>query len=127
MAKRGFGELELSILHILKSGKRMSVSDVHQALGGLDKYTTILTVMNRLVQKMQLHSEREGMKNLYWIRTPKAEIPSFFEQIKKKIFGVKTTALVSYLVQSAEDLSEEDLTEMQEMIEKIKLKKGNRG
>jgi len=120
MSKRAFGELELAILQILKGGERMSVSDVHKALGAEDKYTTILTVMNRLVVKKQLHSEREGMKNSYWIQASKTQIPSFLDQFKKKIFGVKTTTLVSYLINSAEDLSDEDLSEMQKMIETAK-------
>ncbi|MCX6990752.1 MAG: BlaI/MecI/CopY family transcriptional regulator [Chlamydiae bacterium] len=120
MSKRAFGELELAILQILKSGERKSVSDVHKALGGEDKYTSILTVLNRLVLKKQLHSEREGMKNSYWIQESKTQIPSFLDQFKKKIFGVKTTSLVSYLINSAEDLSDEDLNEMQTMIETAK-------
>ena len=64
----------------------MSVSDAHKALGGDDKYTTILTVMNRLVLKKLLHSEREGMKNSYWIQASKTQIPSFLDQLKKKDF-----------------------------------------
>ena len=51
MTKRAFGELELAILQILKAGGRMSVKEVHQALGGHDKYTTIMTVMSRLAEK----------------------------------------------------------------------------
>jgi len=123
MSKRAFGELELAILQILKSEERMTVSDVHRALGGNDKYTTILTVMNRLVQKKQLHSERDGMKNIYWVHSNKTEIPSFLDQFKKKIFGIKTTALVNYLLNSAEDLSDEDISEMQSMLEKAKTRK----
>ncbi len=123
MARRVFGDLELSILQILESGERMSVTDVHKALGGKDKYTTILTVMNRLVQKKLLNSEREGLRNSYWAQARKAEVPSFLEQFKKRIFGVKTKAIVSYLIDSADDLSDEDLIEMQAMIEKAKKQK----
>lgn len=120
MTKRAFGELELAILQILKSGSRMTVKEVHSLLGGFDKYTTIMTVMNRLAEKKQLARERMGLQYEYWILSSQAKVPSFIEQFKKKIFGIKTSAMVSYLIESADDITTEDLIEMEKMIEKAK-------
>lgn len=125
MAKRAFGELETEILYILKSGERKTVKDVHKALGGHDNYNTVMTVMSRLAEKKQLAREKIGLQYEYWITSPK-DSTSFIDKIKKKLFGVKTSVLVSHLIESAEDLSDEDLAEMEKMIQKTRAAKHER-
>ncbi|MCH9626500.1 MAG: hypothetical protein S4CHLAM2_01220 [Chlamydiales bacterium] len=120
MTKRAFGELELSVLQTLRQGEKMTVSDVHRALGGTDKYTTIMTVMNRLVKKNQLEREREGLRYTYWIVEAKSHVPSL---LKKKMFGFKASEIVSYLIDAADDVSEAELEQMQQMIEEAKQKR----
>ncbi len=123
MSKRVFGELELAILKVLSSGKRMTVKEVHQLLGGHDKYTTIMTVMSRLAEKKQLAREKMGLQYEYWIIPSNAKIPSFIEQFKQKIFGIKTVAMVSHLIESADDISDHDLQEIEKLIEQAKEKR----
>ena len=124
MTKRGFGELELAILNILKSGEKMTVKDVHHLLGEKDKYTTIMTVMLRLTEKKALARERIGTHYEYWLLTaPKGKISSFIDQFQKKIFGIKTTDLICHLIENAKDVSEEDLKEMEMILEKVKTKR----
>lgn len=121
MTKRQFGELELEILQILKSGKKMTVKEVHHILGeDNNKYTTIMTVMVRLANKGILARERQGLQYQYWLLEHNTQIPSFLNQFKKKIFGMKTVAMVNYLIDSADDISEEELNEMEKIIEKAK-------
>lgn len=119
MTKRAFGELESQILYILKSGERKTVKEVHQALGGQDNYNTVMTVMSRLAEKKQLARERIGLQYEYWL-VQSSNSFSFLDKIKQKFSGVKTTSLVSYLIESAEDLSDEDLLEMEKLIQKRK-------
>lgn len=121
MAKRAFGELESEILYILKSGDRKTVKDVHQALGGKDNYNTVMTVMSRLAEKKQLGREKMGLHYEYWIT--KGPDFSFFKNLKQKFFGVKTSVVINHLIESADDLSGEDLAEMEKLIEKAKHKK----
>lgn len=121
--KRSFGELELEILRILKSSDKMTVKQVHQVLGEENKYNTIMTVMVRLTEKGVLTRERIGLQYAYWLASPKLKVPSFVEQIKKKFLGIKTTDMISYLIESSEDISEEELEEMEKMIEKVKIEK----
>ena len=52
--KRIFGELELAILQIFREKDRFTVREVLESLKGDDKYTSIMTVMNRLVEKKLL-------------------------------------------------------------------------
>lgn len=119
MSRRAFGELESQILYILKSGRRMTVKEVHQALGGQDNYNTVMTVMSRLAEKKQLAREKVGLHYEYWV----LETSSFLDKLKQKFFGVKTSVLVSHLIESAEDLSEEDLKEMESIIQKARKSK----
>ena len=61
MSKRNFGELELEILQVFKSGGRMTVKEVHRILGeDKNKYNTIMTVMMRLSEKGILRRQRYG-------------------------------------------------------------------
>ena len=119
MTKRVFGQLEAQILYILKSGERQTVKDVHKALGGNDNYNTVMTVMSRLAEKKQLARERIGLQYEYWL-LKSSESFSFLDKIKQKFSGIKTTALVSHLIESAEDISDDDLIEMQNIIQKLK-------
>lgn len=121
MTKRAFGELELQILQIVQD-KRLTVKDVHRALGGTDNYNTIMTVMNRLTEKKQLFRERNGLQYEYWI-VQQSQTPSFFAKLKEKFFGVKTSAMVSYLIDSAQDLTNEDIQEMEKALERAKREK----
>lgn len=122
MSKRAFGELESQILYILKSGERKTVKEVHLALGGHDNYNTVMTVMSRLVEKNQLAREKIGLQYAYWI-LPISNSASFLNKLKQKFFGVKTSALISHLIETADDLSDEDLAEMEKLLKKMKASK----
>jgi predicted transcriptional regulator len=121
MKKRAFGDLEQSILNTLRSGKRMTVREMQQALGDKDKYTTVMTVMGRLVEKNMLARDRVGNRYEYWL--VKNEQYSFFERLKARLFGLKTVDMVSYLIDEAEDLSAEDLEKVEKMILAAKKKR----
>lgn len=122
--KRGFGELELAILDILKSGGKMSVKEVQSQLSGNNKYTTVMTVMNRLAEKKVLMREKMGLHYEYMILAPQAKIPSLVQQFMQKMFGLKTVKLVSHLIDaSEEDMTEEELEELGNLIDNAKKKK----
>ncbi len=115
MEKRGFGELEWAILNILKSGKRMTVKEVQKLLGEENKYTTVMTVMSRLAEKNQLKREKVGLQYEYWLQAP-----TIYEKVKKKVFGLKPAEMISYLIDSSEELTEEELAEIEKMIAKAR-------
>jgi len=122
MGKRIFGELELAILNVFqKNGSTCTVRDVVQALGREDKYTTIMTVMNRLVAKGELHREREGQSYRYCLQTKKAR-HSLFEKWRQKIFGGNSALMISYLLESGENITEEELLQIEQLIDQAKRK-----
>jgi len=115
MTKRAFGELELAILQIFRSSQQMTVGDVHKALGGKDKYTTVMTVMNRLVEKKQLERERQGLRYTYWMLEAKSHL-------KKRLSGLRMSEVVNYLIDASDEVSDEELAELESMIEQAKQK-----
>jgi predicted transcriptional regulator len=122
--KRAFGELELAILYLLEAGERKTVKDVHRQLGGNDKYTTVMTVMNRLVDKQRLGRERRGLQYEYWIISTESQMPSLVQQLKDKIFGVKTVKLVSHLIDTSTDMTDDEFAEIEKMVKAAKVKRG---
>jgi len=118
--KRVFEELELSILKIFKDQDKLTVRDVLDILGGKDKYTTVMTVMNRLVEKKQLIRQRHGQHYLYWINESSKTSPSLLNKLKQKIFGGKAASMLNYLIDSENDITDNDLAEMEKLIQEIR-------
>lgn len=119
MKKRAFGQLEIEVLQIMNRGERLTVKDVHRLLGSQDNYSTIMTVMNRLVQKQQMVRERTGIQFEYWLPTKGFAAPSLLAKIKHMCAGIGMKALVSHLIQE-EEISVSELAEMERLIkEKI--------
>lgn len=123
MTKRAFGDLELEILQLFRSGKKLTVKQVQSLLGDQDKYTTVMTVMNRLAQKQKLTRERVGLHYEYWVDSTENQSPSIIQQMKKRLFGMKASAIVSYLIESTDEVSDQELLEMERMIQTAKKKR----
>lgn len=119
--KRVFGELELSILQLFKNKERLTVKEVLPMLGGTDKYTTIMTVMSRLVEKKLLVRERNGSQYEYWLNQfSKTVKVNFLEKCKQKVFGGKSASMVNYLLESSDDITDSELEAIQKHIENLK-------
>lgn len=122
MEKRIFGELELAILNVFqKEGTHHTVRTVLEALAREDKYTTIMTVMNRLVLKGELHREKEGHSYRYCLKAKKGKY-SLFDKWRQKIFGGNSALMISYLLESTADISEEELLQIEQLIDQAKRK-----
>ncbi len=72
-------------------------------------------------EKGVLGRERCGLQCQYWIAQSKSV--SLLDRFKEKLFGMKTSAMVSYLLESAEDLTDEDFAQMEKMLQEAKAKK----
>ena len=62
---RVLGELEAKVLEVVWAGGRVTVKDVTDALGPAAHIKTIMTVMNRMVEKALLRRERHGRAFYY--------------------------------------------------------------
>lgn len=126
MAKKSFGELENAILRILNGQGRMTVSQVNKKLGEQNSYNTIMTVMLRLCNKKILAREKINSYYEYWLLTSYEKIPSFIEQLKQKVFGIKTSELMSYLIDATDGITDEEIMEMERLVAKAKESKRKR-
>ena len=122
--KRVFGELELAILQIFREGNKFTVREVLEFLDRDDKYTTIMTVMNRLVEKKMLARRRIGLQYEYWINnSSQVSQPNLLERFKQKIFGGKSASMVNYLLESSSDITDDELAQMEQLIQDLKARK----
>ena len=124
MAKLRFGELELLILNIIRGLGRATVRDVYESLGSEGGYTTIMTVMSRMADKGELMREKEGKQYVYWIVLQnESSSKNILKRIQDKIFGGKPTAMVSYLLDAENEISDKDLEEIEKLIQKRRSEK----
>lgn len=124
MGKLGFGELELLILQTVQKLGRATVRDVYASLGCEGSYTTIMTVMSRMADKGELMREKEGKQYFYWIEsTNQAPSKNILQRIQDKIFGGKSTAMVSYLLEADQEISDQELAEIEKLIQKRRSEK----
>lgn len=124
MSKLGFGELELSILKIMRELGRATVREVYESLGSEGGYTTIMTVMSRMAEKGELKREKEGRQFVYWIAAQnKSRSKNILKRIQDKIFGGKSTAMVSYLLDADPSISDKELSEIEKLIQKRRSEK----
>ena len=122
--KRVFGELELAILQMFREGNKFTVREVLGFLDRDDKYTTIMTVMNRLVEKKMLSRRRIGLQYEYWINnSSQFSQPNLLERFKQKIFGGKSASMVNYLLESSSDITDDELAQMEQLIQDLKARK----
>jgi predicted transcriptional regulator len=117
--KRVFGELELAIVKIFQTHSKLTVREVLGLLRAEDKYTTIMTVMNRMVEKKILMRQRIGLQYEYWL----VKETSLLDQLKNKFFGGNSASILTYLLEECEELSPEELEAMEQRIKELKMRR----
>lgn len=126
MKKRSFGELELSILKIMRERSQASVRDVYTALGSEGSYTTIMTVMSRMANKGELTRKKMGKHYIYSMNTAhQPHSNAIFNRIHNTIFEGKSSAMISFLLETGKGISNEELDEIEEFIQKYREKKSS--
>ncbi len=113
------GELETAVMGVLWQSERCDVNEVLERLEW-DKplaYTTIMTVMNRLVDKRFLERTRSGRKYLYGALAQRDEVArTRFKKIVDCFYGGLTGLAVSELLSREENMSEDELQALEELV-----------
>lgn len=121
--RRSFGELEQAILQVLEGGKSYLIREVVEKLAQEDKYTTVMTVMQRLTLKGVLTRQRLGRSDVYTL----VQRPSFptrlLRYFKEAFFKMPPRLLARSLVQGMDQMDEEELLEMERFIQAKRLEK----
>lgn len=100
-----FGPLELAILDVMwssglsGSSDGMDVSACARRLDGGQAYTTVKTVMERLVVKELLARRKEGRQYVYWPRSSRREVEQRVaaEQVRQVVDGFGDLAVANFV------------------------------
>lgn len=115
--ERVLGELETLIMEAVWRAGEASVQDVCDSLGPDHNYKTVMTVMNRLVEKRLLSRHRLSKAFIY---SAVEDRQSFMDRVSR---GVATglvrdfgAAAIAQFVDVVDELSREDLALLQELV-----------
>lgn len=118
----GLGETEMEVLrHVWELGNA-SVADVHAKVNEYRTvaYSTILTVLRKLVEKGFLGYEQQGAMYVYHSAEPAEEMQGkVLNDFVQKVFGGSHKALVQTLVEQG-DMTENQRAELLNMIEGLR-------
>ncbi|MEV0278730.1 BlaI/MecI/CopY family transcriptional regulator [Streptomyces sp. NPDC050610] len=94
-----FGPLELAILEVMWSAGTMDVATCTRRLGSGQAYTTVKTVMERLVVKGLLGREKEGRHYVYWPEQTRREVEQNVaaEQVRRVMDGFGDLAVANFV------------------------------
>lgn len=111
---RVLGELEAKILEVVWSRGRVTVKDVTDALGPQANVKTVMTVMNRMVEKQCLRREREGRAFYYESVTDRE---TFMAQVARRVMtGLMTDFRAPALAHLIDDADPDQLAELEARI-----------
>jgi len=120
---RFFGPLEAKIMDILWNDVEMTIKDVQQTLDQekLTNFNTVMTVMNRLVDKGILQKRTEGRSSLY---KPVLSRDDFLNTQSKEMtnelideFG---NVVVSHMLDALEDVDDDLVAMLEKKIKELK-------
>jgi predicted transcriptional regulator len=119
-ASRHPTELELEILKVLWRGGEMRVRQVRSALAPRRElaYTSVMTIMNIMVDKGYLRRRRRGIGYAYRPRvTQKATTRRMLRDLMDRAFGGSPAAVMLNLLESAE-LDEAEIAELRSLLDR---------
>ncbi len=114
------GERELDLMEALWDLREAAVADVHETLARRDveiAYTTVQTMLNRLVDKGLAARQLDGRAYRYRPRLPRPEAAGgAVGSLIARFFGGSAEELARHLVE--EDLSDAELERIRRLIER---------
>ena len=115
------GETEMEVLHHVWAAGEASVADVHASILKSRRvaYTTVMTVMKKLVRKGFLHCDSSGSRYLYTPARPPAQVrQELVQDLLDQVFDGSAAALVQTLVRG-ETLSADESAEIQALLARM--------
>lgn len=122
MSTTHLGKLQLAIMRVLWSAGEGTVAHVHRALEpthGLAP-TTIATMLKKMETKGVVVHRTQGRRFVYRPTLTENEVThSMVDELKSRLFGGSTAALVSHLLQ-AHEVDDDELSALFAQIEQAK-------
>ena len=113
------GELEAKVMRVVWSLDRATVPDVRKAILWPKPlaYTTVMTVLSRLVEKGFLGREKEGRFYVYAPRVGREAVAgSALRGVVERFYDGLGRQAVAQLLSEDESLEEEDLAALEQLI-----------
>lgn len=121
---RFFGPLEAKIMDILWNDVEMTIKEVQQVLEKekMTNFNTVMTVMNRLVEKEILQKRPEGRSSLYKPVSSRIEfLNTQSKEMTNELMEEFGTVVVSHMLDALEDVDDDLVAKLEQKI--IELKK----
>jgi predicted transcriptional regulator len=120
---RFFGPLEAKIMDVLWNDIEMTIKDVQQALERekLTNFNTVMTVMNRLVDKEILHKRMEGRSFLYKPVLSREEfLTTQSKEMTHELMDEFGSVVVSHMLDALEDVDDALVAKLEQKIKELK-------
>jgi len=115
---------ERQILDALLEAGEAPAEDIRQRLPEPPSYSAVRVMLTRLEKKGYVRHREEGVRYIYAPAVSKTrERRNALSRLVRTFFGGSTTEAVTALLDSAEDLSREELDRLAGVIEKAKEKR----
>ena len=124
------GDLETEVLKTLWRIEQGTVPEVLEALSW-DRslaYTTVMTVLNRLVEKSAVERRKEGRFYVYWpLVSREAVAGTALRRVIDRFFDGLGHQAMAQLLSEDEELDDEELERLERLIEQRRKKSSDRG
>jgi predicted transcriptional regulator len=120
---RFFGPLEAKIMDILWNDVEMTIKDVQQVLDRekVTNFNTVMTVMNRLVEKGILQKRVEGRSSLYQpVQTRVEFLNTRSKEMTTELMDEFGNVVVSHMLDALEDVDDELVAKLEQKIKELK-------
>lgn len=125
MSLEDLGARERQIMEVVYRLGRGSVREVLDALPDSLHYSTVRTMLNKLEEKGRLRHVEEGRRYVYIPTTPKKETQrNALRRIVRNLFDGSTARTMASLLDLDEELSEQEIAEIEAQIEALRREDG---
>ena len=116
MARPRISERELDVMQALWGlGRAASVAEIHEAMDSKLAYTTVQTMLNRLLAKGHVRRRMEGRAYVYAPAVKEAGAARVaLRSLVDRFFGGSAAELAAHLVE--EEMSEEDVKRIERLL-----------
>ncbi len=113
------GELEADVMNVVWEKGRATVQDVKDALEPRRSlaYTTIMTVMSRLVEKGILERQKEGRAYYYTPSASQEKVAgSLLHSLVQRLYDGATGKAIAQLLEGGEEVDDAELERLERLI-----------
>ncbi|GAB1264761.1 BlaI/MecI/CopY family transcriptional regulator [Aurantivibrio infirmus] len=117
-----FSRRERQIMDVIYRFEKATAREIHEAISDAPSYTSIRSHLRAMVDKGYLDYSQEGIRYVYTAVVPKTKAKSSaLQNVLTNFFGGSHQDLIATLIDTeAKNLSEHDLDQLSNLIEKAK-------